>query len=67
MEFQERFADEEACREYLFASRWPEGFAAEQRGRRHASPPAGLAVQGLRCSDLGHVGAAACTGPTADA
>jgi len=28
----------------------------EQRGRRHASPPAGLAVQGLRCSDLGHRG-----------
>lgn len=27
MEFQERFATEEACREYLFASRWPEGFA----------------------------------------
>jgi transposase-like protein len=27
LEFQERFATEEACREYLFASRWPEGFA----------------------------------------
>ena len=26
MEFQERFATEEACREYLFASRWPDGF-----------------------------------------
>jgi transposase-like protein len=26
MEFQERFATEEACREYLFASRWPQGF-----------------------------------------
>jgi transposase-like protein len=26
MEFQERFASEEACREYLFACRWPEGF-----------------------------------------
>ena len=26
MEFQERFATEDACREYLFASRWPEGF-----------------------------------------
>jgi len=26
MEFQERFAGEEACREYLFACRWPDGF-----------------------------------------
>ena len=26
MEFQDRFATEEACREYLFASRWPDGF-----------------------------------------
>ena len=26
MEFQRRFPDDAACREYLFASRWPEGF-----------------------------------------
>jgi transposase-like protein len=26
VEFQRRFADEEACRAYLFASRWPEGY-----------------------------------------
>ncbi len=26
MDFQERFATEEACLEYLAASRWPEGF-----------------------------------------
>jgi transposase-like protein len=26
LEFQERFATEEACREYLFCSRWPDGF-----------------------------------------
>ncbi len=26
MQFQERFADEAACRAYLFACRWPEGF-----------------------------------------
>jgi len=26
LEFGERFATEEACREFLFASRWPEGF-----------------------------------------
>src|SRR5215210_69652 len=38
MEFQERFADEEACREYLFASRWPEGF----RCRRCSSSEVGV-------------------------
>ena len=26
IEFEERFASEEACREYLFALRWPDGF-----------------------------------------
>jgi transposase-like protein len=32
MEFQECFASEEACREYLLASRWPEGFVCRQCG-----------------------------------
>jgi len=32
MDFQERFADEEACRAYLFASRWPEGFCCRRCG-----------------------------------
>ena len=32
MEFQERFADEEACRAYLFACRWPEGFRCRRCG-----------------------------------
>ncbi|MEJ7570229.1 MAG: IS1595 family transposase [Gaiellaceae bacterium] len=32
MEFQERFATEEACREYLFASRWPDGFVCPACG-----------------------------------
>jgi transposase-like protein len=32
MEFQERFATEEACREYLFASRWPDGFRCRRCG-----------------------------------
>ena len=43
LEFQQRFATEEACRAYVFASRWPEGFicpgcAARKGGgetRRH--------------------------------
>jgi transposase-like protein len=32
VEFQRRFADEEACRAYLFASRWPEGFCCRRCG-----------------------------------
>jgi len=32
MDFQERFATEEACREYLFASRWPDGFRCRRCG-----------------------------------
>lgn len=32
MELEERFADDEACREYLFALRWPEGFACPTCG-----------------------------------
>ena len=36
MEFQERFATEEACRDYLFASRWPDGFVCPGCGGRHA-------------------------------
>lgn len=32
LEFQGRFATEEACREYLFASRWPEGFVCPACG-----------------------------------
>lgn len=31
-EFQRRFADEEACRQYLAASRWPDGFRCPQCG-----------------------------------
>ena len=32
IEFQERFASEEACREYLFACRWPAGFRCRRCG-----------------------------------
>lgn len=43
LEFQQRFGTEEACREYLFASRWPDGFicpacgdgSAGEETRRH--------------------------------
>lgn len=36
MEFQERFATEAACVEYLAASRWPEGFVCPACGGRDA-------------------------------
>lgn len=36
MEFQERFASEAACLEYLAASRWPEGFVCPACGGRRA-------------------------------
>jgi transposase-like protein len=32
VDFQDRFATEEDCREYLFASRWPEGFGCRRCG-----------------------------------
>jgi len=32
LEFQDRFATEEACREYLFASRWPDGYVCPACG-----------------------------------
>lgn len=34
LEFQQRFGTEEACRAYLFASRWPEGFVCPACGGR---------------------------------
>ena len=36
MDFQERFATESACLEYLAASRWPEGFVCPACGGRRA-------------------------------
>jgi len=36
MDFQERFATEAACLDYLAASRWPEGFACPGCGGRRA-------------------------------
>jgi transposase-like protein len=36
MEFQERFATDEACLEYLAASRWPDGFRCPGCGSRQA-------------------------------
>ena len=36
LDFQQRFGTEEACRAYLFASRWPEGFVCPRCGGRDA-------------------------------
>jgi len=36
LEFQERFSTEAACREYLFCSRWPEGFVCPACGGTRA-------------------------------
>lgn len=35
-EFQHRFASEEACEQYLAASRWPDGFACRRCGHQRA-------------------------------
>jgi transposase-like protein/ribosomal protein L37AE/L43A len=37
-EFQAEFASEEACRAYLFASRWPDGFVCPRCGCGQAGP-----------------------------
>jgi transposase-like protein len=38
LEFEERFATEEACRGYLMSLRWPEGFVCPRCGGRKAWP-----------------------------
>ncbi len=37
LEFQRRFSDEAACRAYLFASRWPDGFHCPACGSERAT------------------------------
>lgn len=38
MELEERFSSEQACREYLFALRWPDGFVCPRCGGGQAWP-----------------------------
>lgn len=38
LELEKRFATDQACREYLFALRWPEGFVCPRCGGREAWP-----------------------------
>lgn len=50
-EFQKRFADEEACRRYLAASRWPDGFYCPRCNSREVLD---LPARVLwRCKDCG--------------
>jgi hypothetical protein len=35
-EFEERFSTEDACRSYLYALRWPDGFVCPRCGQRKA-------------------------------
>jgi transposase-like protein len=49
-EFQKQFVDEEACRAYLFGSRWPEGYRCPQCSHPEAfSLPRRLLWQCKRC------------------
>ena len=49
IEFEARFATEEACREYLFRLRWPEGFRCPQCGHDKAWPVRGVLLQCVAC------------------
>jgi transposase-like protein len=53
IEFQERFASEEACRDYLFVCRWPDGF----RCRRCGGGEVGLMHAARRLWQCKHCGA----------
>ena len=50
MEFEARFATEEACREYLFRLRWPDGFRCPRCGGEKYWP---LRCR-LQCAGCGH-------------
>lgn len=52
LEFQARFADEEACRRYLFESRWPEGFSCPRCGGGCAGEQPKRRL--WECRDCGH-------------
>jgi transposase-like protein len=49
LEFERRFASEEACREYLFRLRWPDGFRCPQCGHPKAWPLRGWRHECARC------------------
>jgi len=49
LDFETRFATEEACRAYLFKLRWPEGFVCPRCGHRKAWPVRNL----FECAQCG--------------
>jgi transposase-like protein len=50
MDFEERFATEESCRDYLFRIRWPDGYCCSRCGHRKAWS---VASDLLQCADCG--------------
>src|SRR5580658_320888 len=50
-EFEALFATEEACREYLWRLRWPDGFRYLRCGGGKSWP---VRVVWLQCADCGH-------------
>ncbi len=49
LEFEVRFASEEACRDYLSALRWPEGFRCPGCGHERAWPVRKVWFECARC------------------
>jgi len=50
LEFESRFSTEEACREYLFRLRWPDGFVCPRCAGRKTWPLRGVLLQCASCS-----------------
>jgi len=50
MEFKERFSTDEACRDYLFQLRWPEGFRCPRCQHTKAWPTGGTLFKCSACS-----------------
>src|SRR5271169_6827193 len=55
LEFEARFSTEEACREYLFRLRWPDGFVCPRCAGQKAWPLRGVLLQCAGCSYQGSV------------
>ena len=49
LEFESRFSTEEACREYLFRLRWPDGFCCPRCGGRKSWPKSDVLLQCSAC------------------
>ena len=50
MEFEGRFSTEEACRDYLYQLRWPNGFCCSRCGHDSAWPVGTVLFQCARCN-----------------